>query len=141
MQLNWRSCYFGTMSQKRDRTQTRKMNKMETILSSNQPPPFFQRWGPADKDKLKKLKESEINLNETALGKQKEIELKKMGTVIKHLNFHELDKIEEKIRVAREAKIHKMKAKKSVLLTNMTKNKKMAIRGLHKFEILFHSCF
>jgi len=77
-----------------------KLTKWKTILSSNQPPPLFQRWGPADEDKLQKLKESEINLNETALGRQKEIELKKMGTVIKHLNFHELDKIEEKMRVA-----------------------------------------
>ena len=67
-----------------------KLTKWKTILSSNQPPPLFQRWGPADEDKLQKLKESEIDLNETALGRQKEIELKKMGAVMKHLNFHEL---------------------------------------------------
>ncbi len=58
----------------------------KVILSSNQLPPLLQQWGPADEDKLKQLKESKIDLNETVIGQSKEIDLKKMVKVMLHLN-------------------------------------------------------
>ncbi len=75
----------------------------------------FQWWGLANEDNLKQLQESEIDLNETALGQEKEIELKKMGTVMQHLNFGELVELEGKMRAVREAKINKIKANKILL--------------------------
>lgn len=78
------------MSKKKEvRNIKEKVTKHKTILSSNQAPLLFQQWGLANEDKLKKLTESEINLNEMALGQQKEIKLKKMDTVMWHLNFWE----------------------------------------------------
>ncbi len=42
----------------------------------------------------------------------KEIELKKISTVIQNLNFWELDELEEKMKAVREAKFNKMKVDK-----------------------------
>ncbi len=64
-----------------------KLKKWTEIQNSNQPPPLFQRWGHADEDQLEKLKKSEIELNETALGRQKQIEINKMAAVMHHMNF------------------------------------------------------
>ncbi len=91
------------------------ITKWKAILSSNQLPRLFQQWGPANENILNQLQESKIDLNETALGQEKEIELKKMGTVMQHLNFGELVELEGKMRAVREAKINKIKANKILL--------------------------
>ncbi len=105
------------------------------ILSSNQLSPFFQQWGPVNEDKLKQLKESKIDLNETEIGWQKEVELKKMATVMQHLNFSKLDKMEEKVRVVSEAKINEMRADKNLRVTSMKEKNKTVIWILHWIEI------
>ncbi len=45
-----------------------KLTKWQAILSSNQLPLLFQKWGPVNEDKLKQSQVSKIDLNETALG-------------------------------------------------------------------------
>ncbi len=50
-----------------------------------------------------------------------------MAAVMQHLNFRELDKMEEKLWAAKKSKNNEMKAEKKLLLPRMTKNEKMVI--------------
>ncbi len=52
------------------------------MLSSNQTPPLFQKWGPYNEDTLKQLKQTNIDWNDTAIGWQNKIGFKKMATLL-----------------------------------------------------------
>ncbi len=77
------------MGNKKEKQKMERYSKFKSTAST------FSTMGPADEEE-QNLKESKINLNKTALGYQKVIELKKVITIMGHLNFWELDKMDEK---------------------------------------------
>ena len=72
-------------------------------MRNNMTPPSFEPWTAEDDATILKTKEMDVNLSDTAYGRQIALEKKNANLAVNHMNEEELEELERKILIAKAA--------------------------------------
>ena len=74
-----------------------KLSIMKEILDGDRQPPVHDKWTDEEEAELVELKKMEIDMKDTALGRQMKIEKRKMEAVVDKMGPEERDNLRRKL--------------------------------------------